>query len=152
MNVDELVKYYRMDVHEENGAYLERHYEAKGEVRPASGSIYYYLGPEELAQFHVIDCDEYWAYAGGTPLEIWQFSPEGELTRSRLGLGPGLEPLAYIPAGTVFGAKHFSKAEEGTFVSCITVPRFDYAGWRLFSEQEITVKYPEAKEFFVLDR
>lgn len=148
MKVDELVKYYRMDVHEENGAYLERHYKAGDEERPASGSIYYYLGPKELAQFHVIDCDEYWAYSGGSPLEIWQFSPTGELTRSRLGLGLGLEPLVYIPAGTWFGAKHFAGAEEGTFLSCITVPRFQYEGWRLISEQEITEKYPEAKEFY----
>lgn len=148
MKVDELVKYYRMEVHEENGAYLERHYEASGQERPASGSIYYYLGPEELAQFHIIDCDEYWAYAGGTPLEIWQFSPEGRLTRSRLGLGLGLEPLVYIPAGTCFGAKHFAGAEEGTFLSCITVPRFQYEGWQLLSQEEMLAKYPEAKEFF----
>lgn len=149
MNVDELVKYYRMDVHEENGAYLERHYEAKGETRPASGSMYYYLGANELAQFHVIDCDEYWAYSGGSPLEIWQFSTNGELKRSPLGLGVGLEPLIYIPAGTVFGAKHFPGAEEGTFLSCITVPRFQYEGWRLLTEEEIIAQYPEAKEFFI---
>lgn len=148
MKAEDLVRQYRMLPHEENGFYLERHYEAEGEARPASGSIYYYLGPTDESQFHVIDCDEYWVHSAGTPLVIWKISPEGVVSRSMLGVGLGLEPLVHIPAGTIFGAKHLPEAEDGAFVSCITVPRFQYAGWRLVPEEEIRTKYPEAAGFF----
>lgn len=148
MKAEDLVRQYRMIPHEENGYYLERHYETKEEGRPASGSIYYYIGPEEVSQFHVIDCGEYWIYSAGSPLEIWQITPDGEVSKSLLGIGLGLEPLAYIPAGNIFAARHLPNAEDGTFVSCITVPRFKYDGWRLVEKAELREKYPQALAFF----
>lgn len=148
MRAEALVKLYRMIPHEENGFYLERHYESKEAGRPASGGIYYYLGPEEISQFHVIDCDEYWVYVAGSPLEVWQITPEGEVKKQLLGAGLGLEPMVHIPAGNIFAARHLPTAEDGTFVTCITVPRFQYEGWRLVEEKEILEKYPQAEEFF----
>lgn len=148
MRADALVKLYRMLPHEENGFYLERHYEAVGQERPTSGSIYYYLGPEEKSEFHVIDCDEYWVHCAGSPVQIWQITPDGDLIKSMLGVGLGLEPLVHIPAGNVFGAKHLAEAEDGTFVSCITVPRFCYEGWRLVPKTEVLELNSEVEEFW----
>lgn len=148
MKAEDLVKQYRMIPHEENGFYLERHYEAKEKGRPASGSIYYYIGAKEVSQFHVIDCDEYWSYNAGEPVEIWQITPEGKLYKNLLGIGLGLEPLVHIPAGNMFAAKHFENAVDGTFVTCITVPRFKYEGWRLVPKKEVLETCPEAKAFY----
>lgn len=148
MRAEDLVKQYRMLPHEENGFYLERHYEPQEEGRPASGSIYYYLGPEEISQFHVLDCDEYWTYVAGTPLEIWQITPDGHLSKALLGAGLGLEPLVHIPAGNLFAAKHLPQAEDGTFVCCLTVPRFQYTGWRLITEEQMRAQWPSAAAFF----
>lgn len=148
MRAEDLVRQYRMMPHEEQGFYLERHYEDNSGKRPSSGSIYYYLGPEESSQFHVIDCDEYWVHSAGTPLEIWLISPNGEIRKQLLGVGLGLEPLVHIPAGTIFGARHLPGAEDGAFVACITVPRFQYAGWKLVEKEELLAKYPEVKDFY----
>lgn len=148
MKAEDLVKMYRMLPHEENGYYLERHPQEENVQRPSSGCIYYYLDKKDFSQFHVIDCGEYWIYSAGAPLEIWQITSQGEIKKQLLGLGLGLEPVAYIPPGNIFGARHLAAAEEGTFVSCITVPRFQYAGWKLFSQEEILKQYPQAQAFY----
>lgn len=144
----DLVQLYRMREHAEHGSFLERHYQDGSGRRPLSGSIYYYLAPEERADFHVLDCDEYWSYHSGSPLELWLMDAAGQVSRSVLGLGRGAEPLIYIPGGTVFGARHFSGAEDGTFVSCVTVPRYQEAGWRLYSQEEAVTKWPRLAEFY----
>ena len=146
MTAGELAKLFEMQPHKENGSYVERHYPDVGGVRPASGAIYYFLGNEEKARFHVIDCDEYWNYVAGSDLELWLVA-EGQLTKKVLGLGPGREPLVYIPKGTIFGAKHFENAADGTFVTCITVPRFDYRGWRMLDGEEMVKICPATKDF-----
>lgn len=148
MNAKDLADMYPMISHEENGRFLEWQYADEGPGRPASGSIYYYLGPKETAKFHVIDCDEYWAWHAGTPLELWSIRPDGTLTKHMLGTGQGMQPLVWFRAGEVFGARHLAGAQDGTFLSCITVPRFDYRGWRLVERDEAVRLCPAAAEFY----
>ncbi|MCQ2381372.1 MAG: cupin domain-containing protein [Acidaminococcaceae bacterium] len=147
MRGEDLAKLYKMQPHEENGSFVERHYLAAGQKRADSGAIYYFLGNKEKALFHQIDCDEYWAYVTGADLELWLVT-DGKLQKQILGLGQGKEPLIYIPKGTIFGAKHLADAEDGTFLSCITVPRFEYQGWRLVELDEIVKINPLTGDFF----
>ncbi len=147
MRADVLAKLYKMQPHEENGSFVERHYLSVGGSRADSGAIYYFLGNKEKALFHQIDCDEYWAYVAGSDLELWLIF-EGQLTKKILGVGEGKEPLIYIPKATIFGARHFQNAEDGTFVSCITVPRFDYKGRRLVGLDEMLKINPLTENFF----
>lgn len=144
----ELMKRYSMEEHVENGSFIERHYENTAPGRPASGSIYYYVAAGETTEFHCIDCDEYWCYAEGAPLEIWQFAPDSSLTVSLLGVGEGCEPAVYIPSGTVFASKHPSGSAGGTFLTCITVPRFSYDGFTLIPREQMLSQYPESSLFF----
>ena len=55
-----------------------------------------------------------------------------------------------LKAGVIFGARHMSGAQDGCFVSCVTVPRFSYEFYRILSREEIQQKYPEAMPFFNL--
>ena len=148
MRAEELVKRYAMQTHPENGCFVERHYPAAEPGRPASGSIYYFVGPAERTKFHRVDCDEYWCYIAGTPLEVWQFAKDGSLSVTRLGVEPDCDPLLYIEKGVVFAARHGQQVEEGTFLSCITVPRFSPAGFTLLEKEEMLDRYPAAKAFF----
>lgn len=143
-----LLRRYGLQGHIENGAFVECNYPAEGAQRPASGAIYYYVSPTEYTKFHVIDCDEYWGYITGSPLEIWQISEDGRLTTVRLGIEPGCEPLVYLKKGVIFASRRFRKEQEGTFLSCITVPRFTYEGFTLIEDDEIQRRYPETKAFF----
>ena len=148
MQAKEMAMRYGLSPHEEKGSYLERHYPYDGDGRAASGSIYYYVAPGERTDFHRIDCDEYWCYNVGAPLEVWQIDAEGKLIVSRLGIEEGCEPLLYLPAGTVFASRHGGQVSDGTFITCITVPRFCYDGFTLLSREEAENLCPEAGAFF----
>ena len=148
MKASELIQRYNLEPHLENGTFIERHYPAPPGVRAPSGSMYYYLAPEEKSVFHVIDCDEYWCYHEGTALELWMIGPDHRLNRSLLGTGADAEPLIHIPAGTIFAARHTQDRSDGTFLSCITVPRFRYEGSRLLTRTEVCEFCPEAGAFW----
>lgn len=148
ITAEELAKRYAMDPHVENGAYIEQHYEYKGDGRADSGMIYYYVAPMERTEFHVIDCDEYWCYVEGSPLELWMVDPaSGNVNTVKFGVEEGCEPVVYFPKGRIFASKNHNQ-EEGTFLSCITVPRFDPNGFRLCSLEEMVKDYPDTKEFY----
>ena len=143
-----LASRYAMAAHQENGTFLETHYVSNNGGRAASGSMYYYLAPGEKSQFHRIDCDEYWCFNAGDPLELWIISRDGQLTRRGFGCAPGCEPTIRLAQGDIFAAKHGEIAEDGTFLTCITVPRFTYDGFELFDREKICRDYPAAAAFF----
>ena len=148
MTAEELCRRFAMEPHPEHGAFSERHYEHLGKGRPASGSIYYYVAPDERTDFHRIDCDEYWCYNGGSPLELWVIAPDGGVSVRRLGIEDGCEPFVYLPKGAIFASRHGEAVTEGTFLTCITVPRFQYEGFELFEKEEILAEYPQVKGFY----
>ena len=148
ITAESLLRRFALSDHVENGAFVDCHYESTEEGRPASGSIYYYVSPDELTKFHEIDCDEYWCYIKGSPLELWQIDTDGKITVTKLGIEEGCQPLVYFKSGVKFASRHFRKETEGTFLSCITVPRFTYDGFTLCEDEDILRDYPETKAFF----
>ena len=150
ISAEELLKRYNMASHVENGSYSERHYVSRDPGRPASGSIYYYVAPDEVTKFHHIDCDEYWCYVAGSPLELCQIDADGEVKFSRLGIDDGCDPLVYFKKGVKFASRHPKKEQNGTFLICITVPRFSPEGFTLCRDEDIIKEHPELKEFFTL--
>lgn len=145
---EELLRRYGLQGHVENGAFVECNYPHTAPGRADSGAIYYYVSPNEYTKFHVIDCDEYWCYIAGSPLEIWQISPEGAITTVRLGIEEGCEPLVYLKKGVTFASRRFRREQEGTFLSCITVPRFTYEGFTLVEDEDAVKRWPDTKAFF----
>lgn len=148
ITAESLAERFGLTAHVENGAFALRHYPSEEPGRPSSGAIYYYVAPEEYSKFHRLDCDEYWCYVKGSPLELWQFDEDGRLTVSMLGVGDGCEPLIWLRHGVTFGSRHRPGETEGTFLSCLTVPRFTYEGFVLVEDDEILRLYPAAKDFF----
>ena len=149
MRADELAKRYGMEAHVEGGSFLELDEPVPAELgRAASGVIYYHLGPDEYSDFHVLDSDEYWLWHAGAPLEIWMIQPDGNLHIEKLGTGEGCNPCLLLKAGVIFGARHLPGAQDGCFVSCVTVPRFSYEFYRILPREEIARDYPAAMPFF----
>lgn len=147
MTAEELAKRFDMQIHAENGSFCECHYIHEGEGRARSGSIYYYVGPTERTKFHRIDCDEYWNFVAGTTLLVYLLQEDGSSTMRKLGVEAGAEPLIYVPKGTIFASKHACPTTEGTFITCITVPRFTYDGFTLISDEDMLAKYPQVATF-----
>lgn len=148
MRADELIRCYKMEQHIENGAFVEQDYPYAGSGRAPSGMIYYYVAPGELTGFHRIDCDEYWCYHAGAPLELWMIDEAGKITVTVLGIEEGCEPIVRFPAGVTFASRHRGTPADGTFLGCITVPRFTYDGFTLFTDEEMLRSYPELKSFY----
>ena len=146
IKAEELMKRYSMEPHVENGSFVERHYESDPAVRAASGLIYYYVAPNDTTEFHRIDCDEYWCHIAGAPLEICTIDESGRVSVSKFGTEEKCEPVIYFKKGVIFASKSLS-VNEGTFLSCITVPRFSPEGFELFRREDIVSAYPEAKAF-----
>lgn len=137
-----------MQGHEENGFYLEQNYPAVSPDRAASGSILYYVPKGESTLFHRIDCDEYWCYHAGSELEVWIIDARGKLTVEKLGTDEDCKPSVYFPKGAVFGSRSPKSSADGTFFTCITVPRFSYDGFELLDREQVTALCPGADAFW----
>lgn len=148
MSIQDMIKKYNMKPHEENGLYAECHYHYNGEDRAPSGSTYFFVGPGEITSFHQIDCDEYWCYNYGSSLEVWIVGLDGRLEVKNLGIEPGADPVVFLPKGVIFGSRNLERDKEGTFFTCITVPRFDYRGFRLVDKDEVLSLCGEALPYW----
>ena len=140
---------FGLEPHVEGGAFRELYRDGeRSGGREASGVIYYYLGPEEHADFHVLDSDEYWLYHGGDALEVWMIEPDGSVHVETLGMVEGAEPCVLVKGGVIFGARPVAGAQDGTLVSCVTVPEFSYEQYRILSREEMVETYPDSEEFW----
>ena len=150
MRADELLARFRLEPHVEGGSFRELDAgEERFPGRAPSGAIYYYLGPQEHSEFHLLDSDEYWLWHAGSSLEIWTVGEDGEMRTCRLGLNEGEEPCVLLRAGVIFGARHIpGDADDGTLVSCVTAPRFSYEHYRILPKAEMLEKYPGSAAFY----
>lgn len=149
MRARDIISRFGLEPHVEGGAFRElyRNGQESG-GRGASGVIYYYLGPEEHADFHVLDSDEYWLYHDGAPLEIWSVEPDGQIRVETLGLEQGAQPCVLVKGGVIFGARPVNGAQDGTLVSCVTVPEFSYEQYRILSKEEMLASCPASEGFW----
>ena len=149
MKMKDMIARFALEPHVEGGAFRELYRDGQQrEGRGTSGVIYYYLGPEEHADFHVLDSDEYWLYHGGDTLEVWMVGPDGGMRVEKLGLAEGAEPCVLVKGGVIFGARHVRGAQDGTLVSCVTVPEFSYEQYRILSKEEMLASYPASESFW----
>lgn len=144
---DILKEAYGLQAHVEGGFFSEVYtapFEKDG--RPICGSIYFLLGSGEISRFHVIDCDEIWYYHEGCGMKITVLS-DGQKEERLLGnnVRRGECPMAVIPKGRAFAAENL-EPDGYTFVSCVTTPGFEYAGFRLIGREELRERYPDSFE------
>ena len=139
-----LKKAYQLEKHVEGGFFAEVYtapFEKNG--RPLSGSIYFLLDSGEVSHFHVIDCDEIWYYHEGCGMRI-TILKNGRKEERLLGndIHRGQCPMVVIPKGCIFAAENL-EPDGFSFVSCVTTPGFEYAGFRLVGRDEIRQRFPD---------
>lgn len=52
------------------------------------------------------------------------------------------------PENGVFIEQHYPWAPDGSLITCITVPRFSYEGFEMFSREQMEEMNPEIKAFW----
>lgn len=146
MNEKELIKRLKLKPHFENGLYAEQNFVNEKTKRQSSGAIYYYVRKNEKSRFHEIDSDEYWLFHKGSDLEVWIIYKNHNVVVKKCGLGKDANPIVYVPKGAIFASKH-TNAKEGTLVTCLTVPAFNKASFKIYKTSDLKKRYPKLKEF-----
>lgn len=145
--VEDLKKFYKLEPHVEGGFFSEIYTSPFSQSnRATAGSIYFLLAGNNISHFHKIDCDELWYYHEGDGLKIYTLQ-DGELEEILLGKNfeRGQVTTAIIPAGAIFAAENLNP-QSYTFVSCMTTPKFNYAGFKLITRAELKKFYPQSTE------
>jgi len=143
-----------MVAHPEGGYYKES-FKAEEEIKSADiaensdgnrhlwTSIYFLIEKGDASHFHRLKSDEMWYYHGGSPLDIYMITPQGELKVEKLGLniGAGEKPQILVPKNTIFG----SALDDNPFslVGCMVSPGFDFRDFELFERKHLLEEYPE---------
>lgn len=148
MRASELIRRYAAGRHIENGVFIEKHYESGKRGRADSGSICYYVAPGERTKFHRIDCDEYWCHNAGADIEVWSLGADGILKKRLLGTSEAAEPFLFFPRGEIFASRLSGDSADGSFITCITVPRFTYEGFELIEKEEMLALCPQSADFW----
>ena len=135
---DRLKESYGLEAHPEGGWFAEVYtapFEQGG--RALAGSIYFLLDVGERSRFHQIDCEELWFFHEGCGVKIALLHAG---RREELLLGPdceqGQRAMVRIPKDAIFSAENLVPGGY-TFVSCVTVPKFRFEGFRLVPDSEI---------------
>ena len=141
---DKLKETYNLQQHPEGGWFAEVYtapFDKDG--RPLAGSIYFLLDKDEISHFHQIDCDEIWYYHEGCGMKITVLA-NGKKEEHLLGndVQRGECPMTVIPKGCIFAAENL-EPDGYTFVSCVTTPGFEYAGFRLVGREELRRLCPD---------
>lgn len=79
---------------------------------------------------------------------MWIFDENGKLRKSLLGIGDGAEPMLLIRKGEIFASRSSKDNTDGTFITCITVPKFTYDGFELFDREKMLEMFPETADFY----
>jgi predicted cupin superfamily sugar epimerase len=124
--------------HPEGGWYAET-YRHPASTATAAGprslgtAIYFLLLPGEESAWHRVASDELWFHHRGGSLRLWlggDGDEPGQATELVLGaeVEVGQRPQLLVPAGRWQAAR---PVEEPVLVSCVVVPGFDFADFRL---------------------
>ena len=156
----ELIKQLGLVEHPEGG-YYQRIYTASAAStapnRAAATAIHYLLVRGRVSRLHSLLSDELWFHHAGdalTVVEVARSGPTlgGSVVQTRLGGGGGGGRLFHaVHAGTAFGAE-LPEGSEWALVSCVVVPGFDFADWRLVSRAEAVAGIEDAAARAVLER
>ena len=116
-----LIARHGLQPHPEGGWYRETwRAEAEPGARSPGTAILFLLEEGQSSHWHKVDAAELWFWHAGAPLDL----RIGDATATL----DAANPQALVPAGEWQAAR---PRDGWTFVSCVVVPGFDFAGFTL---------------------
>jgi predicted cupin superfamily sugar epimerase len=140
--------------HPEGGFYKENYrsdvqgkFDGFNGDRNVATAIYFLLTQGNFSAFHRIKSDEIWHFYDGDALEIYWFSPQGDLNIINLGLDAdkGQLPQAVVPAHCWFASRVVTGGDYA-LVGCTVAPGFDFQDFELAHRTDLVATYPEHTE------
>ncbi len=146
----ELIEALNLQAHPEGG-YYRRLFESPQRAandRVCSSSIVFLLPAGAVSRWHRVDADELWHFYEGAPLQLLIAEQPDAVRHERLG------PVAaeQLPQRAVVAHAWQAARSLGDFtlVGCTVAPGFDFAGFRLLSDDAqaqrdwpLLLHYPE---------
>ncbi len=135
-SASELIEQLGLAAHPEGGWYKETWRGDAGPDGRAQGTaIIFLLRSGEASHWHTVDAAELWLWQAGDPVELRLAASDAGPARSVI-LGAdvmaGQQLQGLVAPGEWQAARPFGEAVHGySLVSCVVVPGFDFAGFKL---------------------
>ena len=135
-SASELIEQLGLAAHPEGGWYKETWRGDAGPDGRAQGTaIIFLLRSGEASHWHTVDAAELWLWQAGDPVELRLAARDAGPARSVI-LGAdvmaGQQLQGLVAPGEWQAARPFGEAVHGySLVSCVVVPGFDFAGFKL---------------------
>ncbi|UBH13576.1 cupin domain-containing protein [Macrococcus armenti] len=145
MNKHDFIESLKLIPHPEGGYYFETYKsDLSVENKKLYTSIYFLLEAGNISHFHRIKSDELWYFHAGDTLTIHMIFEDGKYEAVKLGLDVknGEVPQFLVPKNTVF-ASTVEGENEWSLVGCMVSPGFTFEEFKLFTQDELKVRYPE---------
>jgi uncharacterized protein len=131
-----LIEQLGLAAHPEGGWYRETWRGDAGPDGRAQGTaILFLLRAGEASHWHTVDAAELWLWQAGDPVELrLSASDEGPARAVILGadVAAGQQLQGIVAPGEWQAARGYGEVVHGySLVSCVVVPGFDFAGFRL---------------------
>ena len=131
-----LIEQLGLAAHPEGGWYRETwRGDAGPDGRAGGTAIIFLLRAGEASHWHTVDAAELWIWQAGDPVELRLSATDSGPARSvTLGadIAAGQQLQGLVAPGEWQAARPFGAPVHGySLVSCIVVPGFDFAGFRL---------------------
>lgn len=131
-----LIEQLGLTAHPEGGWYKETwRGDAGADVRASGTAIIFLLRAGEASHWHTVDAAELWLWQAGDPVELrLAVSDEGPARSVILGadVAAGQQLQGVVGPGEWQAARPYGAPQHGySLVSCVVVPGFDFAGFRL---------------------
>ena len=153
-NADDWITQLQLEPHPEGGFFRQTMKSdqatttADERTRAQYTSIHFLVRSGEPSRLHQLKSDEMWYYHTGAPLDVHMIHPESG-RHDILTLGPnpvnGEVLQGVVPKGVIFGAE-VRAPEHFALVSCVVVPGFDFADFKLLARDELIAAYPEHRK------
>lgn len=121
--------------------------EGAGGPRSLATTIYYLLTPETFSAMHRLQSDEVYHFYLGSPVEMLNLYPDGEVRTITLGpdiLG-GMQLQTVVPRGVWQGSR-LMKGGEFALLGTTMSPGFDPADYEHGAREKLIEAFPEARD------
>jgi predicted cupin superfamily sugar epimerase len=110
--------------------------------------IYFLLTEGNFSAFHRVKQDEMWHFYLGSPIELFEITPKGDLKRTLIGsnLVEGHLPQYLVPGGHWFASRVLHGSGEYSLAGCTVAPGFDFRDFEMADRMELIRDFPDHQD------
>ena len=145
----------------EGGYYLETYRAKEGTLKNAlpdrftgdrsfCTSIYYVISPNRISSLHLMLADETWHFYLGSPINLVEITPQGELIETIMGpdVAAGQVPQYTVMNHNWLGAYNLEK-DQFSLVGCTVAPGMELDDYVHGKREDLLKLFPDHKDIIM---